>query len=463
MKAQISKYGDHYKANLKLALPVIISQVGQNLTVIVDNAMIGHYDTTSLASAAFSSSVFHILFVFGIGFCIGLTPLVGESNGNNKGSKLSKLFRHSFALNIPLSIILLIAFLIIQPLLFHMGQPADVVNQALPYYKLLSYSIIPLLVFFTCKQFAEGLSNTKPAMIFTILGNLLNVVLNYMFIYGNWGAPELGLVGAGIGTLVSRIFMALGMVLYVFSAKFFKSHIEGFFTWEFDKATISQILKVSIPIGLQFVLEVAAFAIGAIIVGQIGSIELAAHQIAMGAVSTSFMMAHSVSTAVTIRTSMLKGQGNIEKMREAAHAGYHIAVFIMGFWAMIFLIFRDQIILLHTTDEAVIAVASKMMFIAALFQFCDGLQVMSAGALRGISDVKIPTLIAGIAYWGISLPISYFLAMNSDLKEIGVWVGFLVGLTAASILLITRFELVTKRMSKARTVDTETEVLNTFA
>jgi len=440
------KFVRHYRPTLKLAIPVIISQAGQAFTGIMDNAMIGNVDTLSLAASAFSLSIFTIFMIFGMGFTFGLTPLVGNAFGENNLTRIGNLFRHSLVLNILLATILFFILQGLTQVMHLMDQPQDVVEHAMPYYQVINLSLFPLVLFFTFKQFAEGVESTQPAMVFTLLGNVLNIILNYILIYGKLGFPELGLVGAGIATLISRIFMAVGMIIYIFRTPKFKKYLTEFAHFQFKKELFQKIFKLSMPIGLQFILEVAAFAIGTIMVGRIGKTEMAAHQISLGLASLTFMMSSGVSTAVMIRVSSMYGKKAYQEMREIAYAGLHMVIGFMTVCAVIFVIGKQFLPNLHTDDWEVIKVASTLMIIAAFFQLFDGIQVVGASALRGISDVKIPTWMAFFSHWVVSLPIGYVMTFVVGVGEIGVWIGFLAGLTVASVMYIVRFEFISKKI-----------------
>lgn len=443
----LKKYWSHYRLNLKIALPITISQMGQALTGIVDNAMIGHVDTVSLAAAAFSLSVFIIVMIFGMGFSFGLTPLTGATYGEqDHKAKAGELFRHSLLLNIILTTFLTIALVGGAYLMPNMGQEPDVVEKAIPYYHLLTASLFPIMIFFTFKQWAEGLESVKPAMFFTLLANVINVILNYILIYGYFGFEAMGLVGAGWATLIARIIMAVGFGLFIFYSKRFKSYIPHVLNFEFKKKLLRKITKLSFPIGLQFIVEVSAFAAGAIMIGWIGKTQLAAHQIAINLASLTFLMASGLSSAAMIRVSTQLGLKNFDAMRTIAHSCLHLAFIFMSICGVIFLIGNTFLPELHTEDAEVIKVAAGFMLVAAVFQLFDGVQVVAIGALRGISDVNKPALIAFAAHWLISLPTGYYLSQVLKIGAYGVWIGFLSGLLTASILFIIRFEKVTKKM-----------------
>ncbi len=446
----LKKYGRHYRLNLKIAFPLIISQAGQALTGIVDNAMIGHVDTVSLAAAAFSLSVFVVIMIFGMGFSFGLTPLTGATFGDAEHhQKAGILLRHSLLLNTLLAILLMGILYALTFAMPYMGQEAEVVPRAIPYYHLLVASLFPLMLFFTFKQWAEGLESVRPAMFFSISANVVNFILNYVLIYGKGGFEAMGLVGAGWATFWSRVLIAVGMALYIIYGKSFQAYRPHWLSFEFSRERLWNITKLSLPIGFQFIVEVSAFAMGAIIIGWTGKTQLAAHQIAINLASLTFLMSSGIASATMIRISTQMGLKNYAEMRTIAHSALHLGFAFMLVCAGIFLVGHRFLPALHTEDFNVIRVASTFMIVAAFFQLFDGVQVIAIGALRGISDVNKPALIAFGAHWLISLPTGFILTQVLEVGAFGVWIGFLSGLSTASVLFILRFERVTKRMIRA--------------
>ncbi|GAB4328831.1 MAG: MATE family efflux transporter [Flammeovirgaceae bacterium] len=444
----LRSYYPHYKENLKLAIPVIISQAGQMLTGIADNAMVGQVDKTLLAASAFSNSVFNIWMLFGLGFTIGLTPLVGVAYGKKDFAKIGNLFRHSLIINAFITLLLFCVLIFIETQLHLFGQEENVLKEAYPYYRIITYSLVPFLLFMTAKQFAEGVESTKPAMIFTLLSNLLNVFLNYTLIYGNFGFEPMGLVGAGIATLWARIFQTVGMWTYLLFSRRFRPFLVEFFNNDFQLSTFKEIFRISLPIAFQIIIEVAAFVLGTIMMGWVGTAQLAAHQIALGLCSLTFLMASGFSTALTIRASSFMGAKDFRQVRLCVYAGIHLTLLFMAFTSLIFVIWRYYLAELHSQDLQVIQIAASLLLIAALFQLFDGTQVVSLGALRGIADVRFPTFMVLIAHGFITVPVSYFLTFTLEFREVGIWIGFLLGLAVAAILLLYRFEVISKRMLK---------------
>ena len=425
--------------------------MGQMLTGIVDNMMVGRVGTTSLAASSFANGIFSNVMIFGMGFAIGLTPLIGKAIGRKDQTKTANLLRHSLFVNIFLGLFLTSLLFIISNFMYCMGQPEEVVKLAIPYFLVISSSMLPLMLFFSFKQFTEGISVTKPAMVFTLISNFINVILNYVLIYGKFGIEPMGLIGAGWATLHSRIFQATGFFLYVwFSPRFSAYNKRANHHFILRKKTIKELFGIGLPIALQFTMEVAAFAAGTIMMGWVGKTELAAHQIALSLAALTFMTVGGMASATTVRVSNQLGEGNLKEMRLAAITSCNMVLVFMGISALIFLSFNRILPLAFIDDPMVIDVAASLLILAGVFQLFDGVQVTMMGALRGLSDVKFPTYIALVAYWFIALPVAYIFAFILDFNEAGIWIGFCSGLGIAAILLYFRFNHITKKMIQGK-------------
>ena len=445
-------YRSHYRLNLRLALPVMAAYAGHMIVGIVDNIMVGQYSTTALSAAAFANSVVVIIMVLGLGLSNGITPLVGKALGEGQGAYIRELFYNGRALSLVMAAVLVALGLAVYPFLPYMGQTPEVLALARPYYLVLVLSLAPLTIFANYKQWTEGLQFTREAMWFTLASNLVNVLFNALLIYGYAGFPELGVLGAGIATLISRVVLALGFAWFVGRAARFAPYLGGQIplpnqdlgpllvervrqSW----ATWWAMLRLGFPIGMQMLMEVAAFAIGAIMVGWVGETALAAHQIALGSASLSYMIANGLAAATTMRVSKFLGQKRWRQLRYTATASLHLVLILMSFTALLFIGGRYYLPLLYTKDTVVIEQAALLLIIAGLFQIFDGVQVVMLGALRGISDVRLPTGITLFAYWVVSLPLGYYAAFSLGYAELGIWFGYLAGLGVASLLLTWRF------------------------
>ena len=442
----IDKYRQHYLDNLNLAIPVVISQLGYTLVQTADTVIVGHFaGTISLAAVSLASSIFVILLMFGIGVSYGITPLIAQSTGRNDNDECSKLLSNGLIINVITGLLLFIlTYLSSIFLLDHLDQTPEVVRQAKPFLTLLGLSIIPMLVFNTFKQFAEGLGYTKQAMVISIWGNLLNIAVGVMFVKGLFGITPMGIKGVGYSTLIDRCVMAVVMGLYVFKSAKLQKFIKGFGLFNLQCSRSLKILSIGVPVALQFTFELGAFSGAAIIVGTIGYYQQAAHQVAINLGSITYMMASGLSAAAAIRSGNYLGSGDHYNLRRSAISNYHIVLIFMGVTAIIFTLFNHLLPWIYTSDQKVINIAAQLLIIVAFFQLFDGTQVVGLGILRGMGDVNIPTIFTFVAYWLVGLPLGYILGITMHLGVKGVWYGLLSGLLTASVLLFSRFQYISK-------------------
>jgi MATE family multidrug resistance protein len=440
---------NHISTTFHLAYPVMLSQLGQVSVGVADSMMVGRLGALPLAASSLGNSIFFVIMMFGIGISMGITPLVSKADGKGKTHRISRLFSHGLWINVIASLLMTGIVLGLSQGLHYLNQPEEVVTLAIPYLLIIAASLLPLMVFQTFKQMAEGLSQTRQAMFITIFANLVNVFLNWVLIWGMFGFPEMGLNGAGLATLISRVLMMLMMGGYIFlSPRYKKYHFKlSLSTPSFPM--ISRILKIGIPTGFQFIFEVSAFSTAAIMMGWIGVNALAGHQIAINLASISYMMATGLATAGMIRVSNQIGKGNMKGMREAGMVVFGMVTIFMIVSAVIFLSFRFFLPTLYIGDPEVVALSASLLVIAGLFQLSDGVQAAGLGVLRGLEDVKVPTIVTLLAYWVLGLPLGYFFAFNLDMGAQGIWYGLLIGLTIAAGMLLYRFHsLSKKRMQK---------------
>lgn len=448
MIGQLS-YKDNFSRTLNIAYPVMLSQVGHIMVGIVDSVMVGQLGSEPLAAASFSNSVFHVFMMFGIGVSFGITPLVAQADGQRDLGTITRILRQGIILCVVTGMVLFIGLGLMYFSLPYLGQTEQVVTLGQPYYLIIASSIIPFMIFQNFKQFTEGLSITKQTMFITIAANLINVGLNYLLIFGNLGFPEMGLNGAGWATLISRIFMAIAVYWFVLKAKPFTAFKEGFQLLKAKAGYFKPMLKIGVPAGTQFLFEVGAFSVAAIMMGWIGDKELAAHQIAIGLVSLSYMAATGISAASTVRIGNLIGQSDGVNLGRAGKANFILSLFIMLVFACAFILVHKVAPTFYIDDPEVIDLASSLIIIAGFFQLSDGIQVVGLGNLRGMSDVRVPTVITLVAYWGLAIPVSYVFGFVLDFGPEGIWYGLLVGLTTAALFLYFRFNRLSKRQALA--------------
>ena len=417
-----------------MAIPVIFSQLGQVTVNLADNMMVGHVGTTELAAASFAINVFHIGMLFGLGITLGLTPLVGQSFSARNKRNTASWFKNGVLVYFAASIVLSIFMSALVLFMNRMGQRDDVVQKAIPYYLIQVSSLVPLMLFFSVKQFFEGIGNTKIAMVITIGANLLNIGLNYVLIYGKMGFPAFGLNGAGFATLISRIIMPIVFVLIILKQKDFKGYLTEALHSGFEKLKIRRIISIGLPIGLQMVIEILAFSLGAIMLGWISKESLAGHQVAISMAAMTYMISFGLASGTTIRVSHAFGEHDLKEVKHAVYASLHMVIAFMSLMGILFILLRNQVPFLFTSDPDVIKVAAGLLIVGAFFQIFDGIQVVLLGALRGIADVRIPMFMAFFSYIVVSLPISYLLAFVFNFGYSGVWIGFVFGLSTAAIL-----------------------------
>lgn len=432
-------YSKHYKSNLKLALPVVLAQAGQMVVSLVDNVMVGRVGTAPLAASSFANSIFIIILVFGIGFSYAITPMVGKAMGRRDEKTAVYWFRHGFWVNLLLSIGLVLVALIVALFMPWMGQPEEVVKLGIPYFLVIALSIVPFLFFASYKQFAEGLSNTRIAMVLTLFGNGVNIVFNYLFIYGKLGFPELGLLGAGVGTFIARLFMAIAFWWVYKRAKLFAPFRRIQREVKLSIQAGWQLFKLGGPIGVQFIVEVFAFSLGSIMMGWLGETSLAAHQIVITLASLTYMMSSGLAAATTIKVSVFRGENKFKELKLAAFASVHMVLLFMSITAIGFLLMRYWLPQLFVSDDAVIEIAAGLFLIAGFFQVFDGIQVIAMGILRGLEDVIVPMVAIAVAYLLIGIPSGYLLTFKVGLGPVGIWIGYLLGLFMVGLLLMLRF------------------------
>ncbi len=442
-------YLPFYKRNLVVAIPVILSQIGLVVVQMADTMMVGRLGAIELASVSFASALINLGLFFATSSALGLTPLVGRNFSQGNTKKVTQLFQNAFTFNTLMGILIMILLLLAGQFLDYMGQTEEVVHLAKPYMQIIAISLVPVLVFLAFKQFLEGIGNTRIAMVITILSNIINVGLNYMLIYGKWGAPALGVNGAAYATLISRLFLPIAFLGVFFYQKNLRTYLQQFKREHFAVGTVKEISQVGLPIGFQVLAEQGAFSFTTIMVGWLGAVSLAGHQVAMNVSYLVFMILQGLGAATTIRVSHQLGMKAIGDMRKAAHASYHITTLTIILSTILIITFRHDIPRFFTQDPAVIAQSANLLIIAAIYLIPDGYQVVSLGALRGIADVKKPMIYSSMAYLGLNIPVGYICGFVLNLGTMGIWVGFVVGLTTVAICFMRRFEQRTRAMLPA--------------
>ena len=418
----------------------MISQLGHITVGVFDSLMIGKVSVSQLAAVSLATSIFSFILLFCIGLSYGITPLISSSDRGKK--YVSSILYNGMLVNV-ISSILLVSFVILtKHLLSYLGQDEEVLFHTYSYLDIICISLIPLILFQTFKQFIEGLGFTKPSMYISVISNVINVVLNAVLIFGLFGFPRLEIIGAAYATLISRVIMFLLILIYCLNDRRFSKYIlKTKFLVNLNH--IKDIFRIGFASGLQFIFEVGAFSVATVMTGSIGAIHLAAHQIALNLASISYMIASGIGSASMISLSYYDGKRNFEDMRRSGFASFLLVFILMIVSALVFIIFRNYLPVLYVDDSSVINIASTLLIIAGLFQISDGIQAVGLGILRGIRDIKKPTIVTFISYWIISIPLSYFLGIEYGYGVYGIWIGLSVGLTLAAIFHVTRFNYLT--------------------
>lgn len=451
----LSNYTKEFKYNWQLASPVMLGMLGHTFVSFVDNIMVGQLGTAELAAVSLGNSFMFIAMSLGIGFSTAITPLVAEADAENDFAKGKSAFKHGLFLCTVLGILLFLMVFFAKPLMYLMKQPTEVVELAIPYLDLVAFSLIPLVSFQAFKQFSDGLSMTRYPMYATLVANIVNVVLNYLLIFGKFGFPEMGIVGAAYGTLISR-FVMVGFLWWLLKghekSKAFVTKIKFFVL---HSSMIKKLMNLGSPSAMQMFFEVAIFTAAIWLSGLLGKNAQAANQIALNLSSMTFMVAMGLSVASMIRVGNQKGLQRYSELRRIAFSLFLMGTLFAMFFGLLFFAFHTQLPKLYLDQNditnaidntEVMAIASKLLIAAAIFQISDSIQVVVLGALRGLQDVKIPTIITFISYWIIGFPISIYFGQEETLGSFGIWLGLLAGLTTAAILLYIRFDYLTKKL-----------------
>ena len=424
----------------KLSAPIILGEITQMALGIIDSIMVGKISYQQLAAAALVNSVLNIPFVLGFGMTMSVSQTVSMANGRRDSLKVSHYLYNGFWLCTIAAILIAVGLQFSKNILFHLGQDIEVASLGAPYLQIMGWSIIPMMMFISLKQFADGLERTRTAMLLSIAALPINIFINWLLVYGNGGFPRLELTGAGYGTLITRILILLIFMVVLFVHPFFSRYISVRKNqWTLQLHTIKELLKIGIPSSLQATMESGAFAVSSIIIGTLGAVQLAAHQIAISCASIAFMVSWGLAQGASIRVSNAWGRNNWKDINSIGKTTL-ISGIIYGILGVLFFVsFRYALPLAFNNDATVMALASVLMLYAAVFQISDATQVIAVGLLRGIKDVKVPTLYIAIAYWVVGIPVGCLMAFTFKMGAAGMWIGLVSGLTFSSVFLNYRF------------------------
>ncbi|WP_299363298.1 MATE family efflux transporter [Winogradskyella sp.] len=448
-------YIKEFQYNLKLASPVMLGMLGHTFVSFIDNVMVGQLGSAELAAVSLGNSFVFIAMSLGIGFSTAITPLVAEADSEQNFPQGKSVFKHGFFLCSVWGILLFLITLLAKPLMYVMDQPEEVVVLAVPYLDLVAFSLVPLIMFQAFKQFSDGLSLTKYPMFATIVANILNVAINYVLIFGKFGFPQMGIVGAAVGTLVSRFVMLFFLWWLLAQRNKSKAYVTNIKFFELSKKPLKRITNLGLPSAMQMFFEIAVFTAAVWLSGLLGKNVQAANQIALNLSSMTFMVAMGLSVAAMVRVGNQKGLKDYINLKRIAESIFLIGFMFAVLFALLFVVFHKALPDLYVDldnpanvmDTAeVVKIAATLLLAAAVFQISDSFQVIALGALRGLQDVRIPTLITFISYWVVGFPISYFLGKEAAYGSLGIWFGLIAGLTTAASLLYVRFNYLTKKL-----------------
>lgn len=434
MQTFISRYQYHYRSLTSLGLPIVVGQLGTIVLGFADTLMVGHHGMAELAAASFVNTLLMLFIVFALGFSYGLTPIVGQLHGRGDKGRIGVVVRNGLAANLMLAAIVVAVLMAIYANLGHLGQPEELLPLMRPYW-LVSVASLPFVCVFNCfKQFYDGIGHTKVPMYVLIGGNALNIIGNYLLIYGALGLPELGLLGAGVSTLLSRVTMCLALIGVFFARRCYGTYRQSFLSGSVNKADFRHVNSIAWPVALQMGMETAAFSLTAILVGWIGTTALAAHQVMLTVSQLFYMVYYGMAAAVSVRVSYFLGQRDLRAVGATANAGFHLILLVAVVVSVPIFLLRGHIGTLFTDSEAVRQLVGQTILLLIIYQFGDGLQCTFANALRGIANVKPMIWIAFFSYFIVSLPLSWLLGIHLGLGLVGVWAAFPVCLTCAGAL-----------------------------
>lgn len=444
MSTHFSKYCSDYRSLLRLGLPILIGQLGMIVVGFADNIMVGHYSTPALASASFVNNVFNVVVFCCIGFTYGITPIVGSLFARNEAQRIGATMRAALVLNICFTLAIMALMALVYLNLHRLGQPPELLHLIRPYFLIFLVGVLPVSIFNVFAQWSYGIKNTSLPMWIILISNVINILGNYALIFGHFGCPELGLVGAGISTLIARIFCPIAIIAFFLFHRANRSYRLGFAKTRVDLAAIRNIWRISIPISMQMTFESGSFTVAAVMTGWISAIDLAAFQIIVIVGTLGFCIYYSIASAVTILVANEAGHNDHHAMRRVAWAGYHVLLALMAISSTVFICFGRNLMAAFTDDPAVLALATSLIFPLVLYQAGDATQINFAAALRGTSRVMPMLWIAFFSYVVVGIPATYFLGFTCALGSYGIILSFSISLFLAGALFLAFFLRATK-------------------
>lgn len=441
---------NYTKEALTLALPVMLTQVGQVSVNLFDNIIVGRLlGADALASVSLGNAVFFSLFVLALGFSFAIPPLVSEAHSQKNHSIINSVFSHGFVINMSVGILLMAFLLIAMPGIEHLGQPEKILPDTIDFLTIMAISLVPFMAFQTLREVSEGLSYTIGVTKATIFANIINIALNYVFIKGLWIFPEMGVKGSALASLIARIFMVIFLYFVLLKEPKTRQYIKAFSLKisVFSKNMFEKMIRLGFPTALQMFFEVTAFAAAAFICGLVSAKDIASHQIVLSMASFTFNLCIGLSVSSTVMIGRKLGEQNFVELRKIGINNLKITFIFMFICGVLFIMGRNLLPTFFTKPDEVevLLLASQLMIIAALFQLSDGIQVTALGMLRGLQDVKIPSIYTFIAYWIITIPLGYFLCVTQKMGAFGMWIALGLGLTISAVMLVFRFHNLSTR------------------
>lgn len=424
---------------LKIGLPIMLGQACVIILAFADNIMIGWHSVDELAASSFVNNILNLLIMTELGFAAGMTPIIGSHNGRGDVASVGLTLRNGLVVNGLIGLASVVLLAVVYALLGHFGQEPELLPLIRPYFVIVGISTLFSLGFNTLKQFTDGICRPVVSMFFLLLGNVVNIFGNWVLIYGKLGFPEMGLVGAGISTLFSRILIFAAFLLYILFSKSLRQYARAIKEAVLSLAEMKSIFTVGYPVAIQMALETSSFTFAAVMAGWLGVIELAAHQVVITISQLFFLMMQGLSFALSILVSNACGRGDYKGVREYAGKGYGMIVCISATLSVLLYIFRYQAAGVFTDSPEVSAMAVSLFFVLFAYQFGDGLQLCFANVLRGLQDVKPIMKVAFVSYYIIAIPVAYLLGFKTSLGLLGIWLGFPVGLTIAGVFFFLRY------------------------
>ncbi|MCI6672222.1 MAG: MATE family efflux transporter [Prevotella sp.] len=446
MLFKFSTYQNHYQSLTQLGIPIVVGQIGTIILGFADTLMVGHHSTTELGAAAFVNNMFVIAIIFSLGFSYGLTPIVGALFGQGNHKEIGKMLKNSLFANMLVGCFILFLLCLLYWNLGNLGQPEELLPLMRPYFIVNLLSIPFLVCFNTFKQMSDGITDTKTPMWILLSGNLLNIIGNYLLIYGKLGFPELGLYGAGLSTMFSRIIMACAFLYIVFATKRFDTYRKAFLTERLNKKDLLHLFRIGIPLSLQMGMEASAFSLSSVMVGWIGTLALAAHQVMLTISQFFYIIYYGMASAIAVRVSYFTGQKHYGEAQKVAAAGFHLILLIALCVSLPVIIFRNQLGGIFTDNQEVSLIVAQVILPLIIYQFGDGMQCAYGNAMRGISYVKPLMYTAFLSYFIICLPLGYLLGIQLKMGLLGIWFAFPFGLTTAGILYYRFFKKGIRRL-----------------